>query len=256
MTITIIRCDGTEESHDVPPGGVVPAVKRLIGAETLDKVNLRDGRTMFVDDAGYEVSEAQRQAGPGDRFPVGATIVSLEPVRALKPDNPKATALYHAVCLPGTTHRIVGDVAVVRDEDGAMSSRDTNEYDFSNGERGKYLERVRGGRAMVDFEKIMYQPDERDRTIFGARYTPPERFTAGEWHTVARFEKTGEDGQPVEIDELRAPARFFRIRALASTDSVGEPKRPFTVSTASGDEMGQLAVRLAEHIAEGALSLA
>jgi hypothetical protein len=34
-----------------------------------------------------------------------------------KPVNPRATELYHAVCYPGTTHAIHGDVAVANDSD-------------------------------------------------------------------------------------------------------------------------------------------
>lgn len=43
----------------------------------------------------------------------------LKCIRARKPVNAKATELYHAVCKPGTTHQIVGDVAIVNDEDFA-----------------------------------------------------------------------------------------------------------------------------------------
>ena len=32
-------------------------------------------------------------------------------------DNLEATALYHKVCKPGTTHQIKGDVVIGRDED-------------------------------------------------------------------------------------------------------------------------------------------
>lgn len=34
-----------------------------------------------------------------------------------RPINPIATALYHANCIPGTTHPICGDVAIVPDDD-------------------------------------------------------------------------------------------------------------------------------------------
>jgi hypothetical protein len=36
-----------------------------------------------------------------------------------RPVNPKATALYHANCLPGTTHPICGDVFICPDDDFA-----------------------------------------------------------------------------------------------------------------------------------------
>jgi hypothetical protein len=36
-----------------------------------------------------------------------------------KPINPKATALYHAICRPGTMFSIHGDVAIASDRDFA-----------------------------------------------------------------------------------------------------------------------------------------
>jgi len=38
------------------------------------------------------------------------------------PVNAAATALYHARCLPGTTHQIVGDVVIVPDSDFGSQS--------------------------------------------------------------------------------------------------------------------------------------
>jgi hypothetical protein len=113
MKAQIIRCDGTEEVHDVP---TFDAIEVLIGAggKGLDHVNLRHGRTMFVDGSGYDTETVSEDRG-------GVAYVQLKPVRANKPVNPKATALYHATCKPGTTHQIVGDVAIVTDADFADS---------------------------------------------------------------------------------------------------------------------------------------
>lgn len=88
MRNKIIRVDGTEVEilHKIS----FENIAKLIGADMLDTVDLRDGRVMVVNDLGYEL---------------GLLI------------NPKATKLYHAVCKPGTTHQIVGDVAVVYDDD-------------------------------------------------------------------------------------------------------------------------------------------
>ena len=83
--ITILRCDGTEETKEVHNMG---EVSRSIGAEYLDTVNLRDGTIMAVDDEGHRLGKAI---------------------------NTEATKLYHAVCKPGTTHQIVGDVAILID---------------------------------------------------------------------------------------------------------------------------------------------
>jgi len=84
VNVHIIRVDGSEE-HVIARFG---QIDRLIHADGLDTVNLRDGRVMVVDDLGH---------------PNG------------KPVNRKATALYHGICRPGTTHQIVGDVAIVVD---------------------------------------------------------------------------------------------------------------------------------------------
>ena len=109
MNIHIIRTDGRE----VDVEGKYSAIGKLIGAVVLDSVNLRDGRVMLVDDLGYEVEQVE--AGQ-QQTPYGmATVFERRPVRARKPVNPKATALYHAVCKPGTTHQIVGDVAIIVD---------------------------------------------------------------------------------------------------------------------------------------------
>lgn len=106
MKVTIIKTDGTESVHDV---NGIRQIMELIGALALDSVNLRDGRVMFVDDNGYETVVRDNPHSPG--------FTELVPVKARKPVNAKATALYHAVCIPGTTHRIVGDVAIVLDAD-------------------------------------------------------------------------------------------------------------------------------------------
>lgn len=88
MRNKIIRVDGTEE--EIVGRLDIKDIEKRINANVLDTVNLRDGRVMIVDDLGH----------PGG-----------------KPVNPAATKLYHAVCRPGTTHTIVGDVAVVWDND-------------------------------------------------------------------------------------------------------------------------------------------
>lgn len=85
----------------------------LIGARTLDFVTLerRDGgmlKRMAVDDNGYRTEEVEHSP----------THTELRPMEALRPLNAKATALYHGVCLPGTTHQIVGDVAIFEDSIG------------------------------------------------------------------------------------------------------------------------------------------
>ncbi len=107
---------------------------------------------------------------------------------------------------------------------------------------------------MKPFES-QYRPGPRDRAGFGASYEPPEVFPHGEWVTVARFAPTCEDGQSVEIDEARYPARFFRLRALAAQSSAGSPLSAWTLRTGSGDEMGVLMAETARAVAGGMVSL-
>lgn len=115
MNIHIIRTDGREERHAISRALAMNTIRRLIDAKMLDTVNLRDGRVMLVDDAGYEITVVDKGLQP---MGAGATLAQTyknEPVRARKPVNEKATTLYHGVCRPGTTHQIVGDVAIVVD---------------------------------------------------------------------------------------------------------------------------------------------
>lgn len=105
---------------------------------------------------------------------------------------------------------------------------------------------------MPDIFDSLYYPDERDRVVFGDRYCPPEKFSHGDWHKVAVYEKgEGGDGQTVEIDESRLPARFFRIRGLPSQNSIGEPVPGFEVTT--GSSMEKLAHEIALAASEGML---
>ncbi len=110
MTRRIIRADGTEEPLERPMNN--GEIAALIGAETLDVVSLKSLGdplwVMLVDDAGYETREEVRGGS-----------VHLIPTRARKPVNVKATALYLAECRGGTTHQVVGDVAIVPDQDYA-----------------------------------------------------------------------------------------------------------------------------------------
>jgi hypothetical protein len=106
MIVLILRTNGTRERYEVAPDEALDKIRELIGAKVLDAVNLRDGRVMLVDDHGYAVVEVKH-----------ADYIELRPVRMLKPPNAAATALYHATCKPGTTHQIVGDAAVIRDND-------------------------------------------------------------------------------------------------------------------------------------------
>ena len=106
---------------------------------------------------------------------------------------------------------------------------------------------------MLDILDELYEPDDRDRSIFGEQYVATTAFKHGAWTTVARFAPCG--GQPVEIDECRLPARFFRLRVLPDPNTVWTARTPFTLSTGSGDDMGRLMLTLARAVACGMVSL-
>jgi len=112
ISFTIIRTDGREEAYTSPRASVFKDISALLDARTLDTVNLRNGQVMFVDDDGYEVELVEHP--PRDGYNL---VVERKARKARKPPNPKATALYHAICKPGVEHAIVGDVAIVRDKD-------------------------------------------------------------------------------------------------------------------------------------------
>lgn len=90
MVRKLIRADGTEIEVGRMSMG---QIRNRLGADTLDTVMLQDRtHVMILDDMGH---------------PKGLPV------------NVSATALYHEVCKPGTTHVIRGDVIIVPDEDFA-----------------------------------------------------------------------------------------------------------------------------------------
>lgn len=103
-----MRADGTREDFAAPLG--INAISVLIGADTCDTVNLRHmGRplhVMVIDDAGWATESVR-----------AGNVINVVATHALRPINPQATALYLRNCVPGTTHRIAGDVFVCPDSD-------------------------------------------------------------------------------------------------------------------------------------------
>lgn len=112
-TVLIIRTDGTEEIVRPRPNkaqSLTSIIRGLINAD-LDFVRIGklvpNDLTMAVDDNGWETEMIDHGDGQFE----------MKPFRARKPINAKATALYLAICVPGTTHQIVGDVAIFHDDD-------------------------------------------------------------------------------------------------------------------------------------------
>jgi hypothetical protein len=105
--VTIIHPDGAIVDSQVNPDTVMDQIHEALGGRRMDTVNLRDGRTMWVIDDGWETEPIEH--GPGH--------IELKPTKAKFPINHRATALYRAVCRPGTTYRITGIVAITYGED-------------------------------------------------------------------------------------------------------------------------------------------
>src|SRR3990172_6778843 len=112
---------------------------------------------------------------------------------------------------------------------------------------------------MPDFLAGLYHGhDQRDAMIFAPIaqfFRPPKDFQHGEWHLIAEIPKQGGDGYPARVYECRVPARFFKVEVLDSNDSMGTPKKGFTLSTGSGDEMGVLCVQIALAASRGLIGL-
>jgi hypothetical protein len=108
-TMLLIKCDGSEQVIAFDRKTYLGKIRELIDAKSLDFVRIGKlenlDLVMAIDDLGYETETIEHG---GNRF-------ELKPVRALKPINPKATELYHAICYTGTTHQIVGDVVILHD---------------------------------------------------------------------------------------------------------------------------------------------
>ena len=85
----MIHVDGTEEMHYSKP--TLDSIHKVIECDIYDAVTLDHKKeiVMLVDDTGLYT----------------------------KPINPKATALYRAICYPGTNGTIHGDVAIINDRD-------------------------------------------------------------------------------------------------------------------------------------------
>lgn len=92
---------------------------------------------------------------------------------------------------------------------------------------------------------------ESDAKLFGKRWIGPERLDSYEPTLAAKFPKVGGDGHDVEVYVQAAPARFYTVKALPGKNSVDEPQAGFEVTTGSGEDIGRLAIKIAEAISEG-----
>jgi hypothetical protein len=124
----LFRADGTSQMLDHEPK--YDERKQLMSCKSFDRVAF--GRrlwpqddpdhdlVMIVDDLGWEFETVDREG----------TVVTIDemfanpnrgpyqnkPTKPLKPINKLATLIYHAICVPGTTHSIVGDVIICHED--------------------------------------------------------------------------------------------------------------------------------------------
>jgi ribonuclease BN (tRNA processing enzyme) len=98
---------------------------------------------------------------------------------------------------------------------------------------------------------------ERDteiKKLLKSDYIECSTYEHGTEHKIAELksEKT-DDGRDVNIYETRMPARFFKIEALDTPNSIGVINKGFTLSTGSGAD--KLAFCIARAIQEGMLGI-
>ena len=77
-----------------------------------------------------------------------------------------------------------------------------------------------------------------------------------EWELIKLFPKAHPDGQPARVDVMRMPAKFYRVSAMAGTDSVGEPKPEYALTTGSGEACRKWAHKTARLISDGMIGIA
>lgn len=81
----------------------------------------------------------------------------------------------------------------------------------------------------------------------------PVDFELFEWKLVAEVPQLGSDGHPVQVFECRAPARFYKVVALPSKNSVGDCQMGFELHTGSATGIGDWVAGTALLIAHGML---
>jgi hypothetical protein len=106
----------------------------------------------------------------------------------------------------------------------------------------------------MSFLDEMDTPYPEEVAAFGEHWCYSGDYPHGEDVLVAFYPKEkGGDGQNVEVYCAAYPARFYRIVALESYNSIGEPIPAWTLGT--GSSMAEEAALLAEKISEGMLAL-
>lgn len=98
----------------------------------------------------------------------------------------------------------------------------------------------------------LYRTRTDEVAAFGEHWCGPESLAHGVETLIAEYAGEG-DGHHVKVYCCAMPARFYDIRALETTNSVGEPRPAFTLGTSSG--MAVLTAQIAKAISEGMLGI-
>jgi len=106
----------------------------------------------------------------------------------------------------------------------------------------------------MDIE-VLYRVTHDERQLWGDKWTGVEKFRHAEETLIAVFPKTHPNGQDVEVYCSALPARFYKLKALHGTDSLGSPKAGFVLATGSGTGMAELTKLMAEAISRNMLGL-
>ncbi len=101
--------------------------------------------------------------------------------------------------------------------------------------------------------EALYKPYDYEIYAFGEHWCGPENYQHAEDTLIAKYEKTSNDGQPVEVYCSAWPARFYIIKALKSPNGIGGSQASFVLTTGSGMEAE--AVQIAKWIAGAMVGL-
>ena len=97
----------------------------------------------------------------------------------------------------------------------------------------------------------LYNAMLEDMTVFGDKWCGPARLEHGKDTLIAQYPKDPPDGDgyPVDVYCCAMPARFYKIVAHPSRNSVDESKNGFTIGTGSID--CEFVAQLAKSISQG-----
>lgn len=109
--------------------------------------------------------------------------------------------------------------------------------------------------SVLSFLDDFYKTTKNDGVAFGDKYKAPV-YIRQDWVKVAHYKKyPNGDGQPVDVYESRYPARFYKMVALESKNSVGEPLPSWSIGTGSGSDSMRLIAQIAQAVSDGMLNL-